>query len=341
MNGEAIRQNRTVRILICLGLIFASAAIWLVWLRPALTHTQNSLVAATMALVAAGFGATLPGVFRVSKTFPRGILRAGAAAALFGAVLFSYNYPAAETSHPVPTVQSPLQPDLHAEDKDGKKYMIVWQIDPACRGYVFDLAHHCNLEHTQTNFPGDNTPYDRWNISLEAPGPVYEVKCEPTGPHEFTEVKGYTKGTSDSNIARCSGWINGGDAPIRMTVLYLQRWDETIPRLVNGSAPIGTRYQNRYSKNNVECIGETVKVSATEWQERNAPGNPASCDVDTVIFRYTERESNDPKYFLLYDEGRDLFARIPNIAAGQTGPTDWRVVSSQTWNAGRSLTRVN
>jgi hypothetical protein len=112
-----------------------------------------------------------------------------------------------------------------------------------------------------------------------------------------------------------------------------------IPPVVAGGAPIGTKFQNRYLKKNIECMGETVKVSATEWQERNASDSPADCGA--VLFEYTERESNDPKYFLLYDEGRNLFARIPNIPVGQTGQSDWRQIPSETWNVGRSLTRVN
>jgi hypothetical protein len=113
-----------------------------------------------------------------------------------------------------------------------------------------------------------------------------------------------------------------------------------IPPIVTGGAPIGTKYQNRFLKNDVECLAETVKVSATRWEERNSSGNPAACDVDAYIFKYSERESNDPQNFLIYDEGRNLFARIPNIPVGQTGPSDWRLASSQTWNAGRALTRV-
>jgi hypothetical protein len=113
-----------------------------------------------------------------------------------------------------------------------------------------------------------------------------------------------------------------------------------IPPIVSRGAPIGIKFQNRYLKNNIDCVGETVKVSATEWQERNSSDSPASCDVG-IIFKYTERESKDPQYFLLYDEDRNLLARIPNIPVGQTGPSDWRQPPSQTWNAGRSLTRVN
>jgi hypothetical protein len=114
-----------------------------------------------------------------------------------------------------------------------------------------------------------------------------------------------------------------------------------IPPSVVEGAPVGTKFQNRYLKDSTECMGETVKVSATEWQERNSSDSPPSCNVDAVIFKYTERESNDPQHFLLYDEGRNLFARLPNIQVGQTGPSDWRQPPSQTWNVGRSLTRVN
>jgi hypothetical protein len=115
-----------------------------------------------------------------------------------------------------------------------------------------------------------------------------------------------------------------------------------LPLIAKGGAPIGTKYQSKYKKNDLECVNETAKVSATEWQERTSSSDsPAGCQVDAVIFPYTERESNDPQYFLLYDESRNLFARLPNVAVGGTGPSDWRLVSNQTWNAGRSVTRVN
>jgi hypothetical protein len=139
---------------------------------------------------------------------------------------------------------------------------------------------------------------------------------------------------STSNTAIASPNAHKGTTPVDVPHL-------NIPPIVNGGAAISTKFQNRYLKNNVECAEETVKVSATEWQERNSPDSPTSCDAGAVIFKYTERESNDPQYFLLYDEGRNLFARIPNIPVGQTGPSDWRQLPSQTWNAGRSLTRVN
>jgi hypothetical protein len=115
----------------------------------------------------------------------------------------------------------------------------------------------------------------------------------------------------------------------------------TIPPHVQEGAPIGTTYQSVYKKDDLDCVNETVKVSATKWEERTASSDsPAGCKVGAVIFPYAERESNDPQYFLLYDEGRGLLARLPNEAVGQTGPSDWRLVSNQTWNAGRSVTRV-
>ena len=120
-----------------------------------------------------------------------------------------------------------------------------------------------------------------------------------------------------------------------------QRQQAPIPPIAKGGTPIGTEYQSKYKKNDLDCINETVKVSATGWEERTSSSDsPAGCEVGAVIFPYTEQESNDPQYLLLYDEGRNLFARLPNIAVGETGPSDWRLVSNQTWNAGRSVTRV-
>lgn len=109
----------------------------------------------------------------------------------------------------------------HTDDEKGIPYSLTWSIDPACQQtQKIDAAHGCHFVRTQQSFAGDNTPYDQWNLSLEAPGPVYDVTCAPTGSNEFNEVKGNTKGQPSGNFGRCSGWINGGDAEIRMTVLY-------------------------------------------------------------------------------------------------------------------------
>lgn len=115
------------------------------------------------------------------------------------------------------------QMDWHTEDRNGNQYIINWEIDPACRG-AHDAQHPCNFTHTQRSFAGDNTPYDHWDIGVEAPGPVTQVECQTTGPNEFNEVKGDTRGLIGGRLARCTGWINGGDFPIRMTVHYKMRW---------------------------------------------------------------------------------------------------------------------
>jgi hypothetical protein len=113
-----------------------------------------------------------------------------------------------------------------------------------------------------------------------------------------------------------------------------------VPPIVKNGAPVGADYQWNYTKDGSECVKETIKLSETEWEERTTASSPAECHVNNDTFQYTERESNDPQYFLLYDEGRSLLARLPNVAAGQTGPSAWRLVSNQTWNTARPLTRV-
>ena len=88
-------------------------------------------------------------------------------------------------------------------------------------------------------------------------------------------------------------------------------------------------------------MSEYVKVSVTEWYEQASPETPAGCNVGAISVKYTERESKNSQYILLYDEGRNLFARLINADKGQLSPTEWRLVSNQTWSAGHSVTRVN
>jgi hypothetical protein len=116
----------------------------------------------------------------------------------------------------------------------------------------------------------------------------------------------------------------------------------SIPPLAKGGAPVGTTFQYTYTKNDgsLECLAEYAKVSATIWYERPSAGSPAACAADAANVRYSERESDDSHYILLYDEGRSLFARFSNTELGQSGPTAWRLISNQTWNESRSVTRV-
>jgi len=198
-------------------LVFVIIVAWLVFEHPRLTAQANGILRVFLALVAAAFGAM---IFLRS----RALLRTSAALGLFLLVFFRYDYQPPTISQR-PRISDPIvSSDWHATDKQGQPYTIVWEADPACLKVRSDATHLCSFEHAQVSFPGDNTPYDRWNLSVEAPGPVYEVQCEPLGSHEFNEIMGDTKGKSESNTARCSGWINGGDSDIRMTVKYMQKW---------------------------------------------------------------------------------------------------------------------
>jgi len=202
--------------LLCLFVLIVA---WLLFQHPYLTPQKNWALRVLLALIGAAFGAM---IFLRS----RALLQASAALGLFLLVFLGYRYQPPTIPEPpdVVVVKSPVSSDWHDTDQNGNLYTIVWEADPACLHVGSDATHFCRLEHAQVSFPGDNTPYDRWNLSLEAPGPVYEVRCEPLGTNEFNEVKGDARGQIDSNTARCSGWINGGDGPIRMTVRYRQRW---------------------------------------------------------------------------------------------------------------------
>lgn len=95
---------------------------------------------------------------------------------------------------------------------------------PTCRGFTDDGQHRCSFTRTQTSFAGDNTPFDHWDMSVKAPGAVSNVVCQTTGSNEFNEVKGDTKGLIEGDWGRCKGWINGGDAPVNLTVYYEMLW---------------------------------------------------------------------------------------------------------------------
>lgn len=129
-----------------------------------------------------------------------------------------------QKSEPLPPVTKPYEPTLHTEDKDGNQYVITWEMHPTCAGFVQDDSHRCVFTRTQTRFSGNNDPFDHWDMSLKVPGSVYQVICDPTGDHEFNEVQGDHKGSIEGSWARCTGWINGGDHNIRMTVYYRMKW---------------------------------------------------------------------------------------------------------------------
>jgi pimeloyl-ACP methyl ester carboxylesterase len=117
---------------------------------------------------------------------------------------------------------------------------------------------------------------------------------------------------------------------------------DAAPALATHGAPLGSLFEYSYSTDSsVVCHGEYVKISATQWYEKHADGDPQPCLVNAVIFTYTERESADPNYFLLYDSGRHILVRLTNSPIGDTSPDQWRYISSpdDQWNVVHTLTR--
>jgi hypothetical protein len=128
--------------------------------------------------------------------------------------------PEPEPPHPEPAPPVVPEKTLHTEDEEGHPYVVSWQMAPNCQGFVPDDSHKCNFTKTQMTIGGDNTPFDHWDLSVKAPGAVYDVLCQTTGSNEFNEVKGDQTGTPEGDWGRCQGWINGGDAPISITARY-------------------------------------------------------------------------------------------------------------------------
>jgi hypothetical protein len=190
-------------------------------------------------------------------------------------------------------------------------------------GYVTENNGNFRFSFTDTSV--DHTV----RIRVDKPGYSSWDRSVPTPSEDLTIQLARIPSVSNNSSSSGSGGSNSAGGT-------------SIPPLVEGGAPIGSKFQYSYAKSSLECVGDYVKVSATEWQERQpSPGSSAGCQADAVIFRYTERQSDDPHYIVLYDEGRSLFARLNNTERGQLSPTEWRLVSNQAWNAGRSVTRVN
>jgi hypothetical protein len=121
---------------------------------------------------------------------------------------------------PVP----PRKPQYMTEDEAGIAYHIEWAPNGNCDNVVPDnpkFPHRCTFIPTQYHYPGNNTPFDHWDIEIDAPGPVYEVWCTP-GLDEHNEdwTIGRQPGKFDGNTGKCTGWINGGKVPVNIMVKY-------------------------------------------------------------------------------------------------------------------------
>ena len=129
------------------------------------------------------------------------------------------------TPYPPPPTLAPSRPTWHTEDKDGRPYIMYWKYQPNCNGQYgmqsVDATHRCDIERTQIRKPGDNTPYDTWNLYMDAPpgAQVYEVGCTAPGPNEI-EAQGIPEGQT----GHCKGLINGGASQISMYIKWKQLW---------------------------------------------------------------------------------------------------------------------
>ncbi len=107
-------------------------------------------------------------------------------------------------------------------------------------------------------------------------------------------------------------------------------------------APIGTKYRYTFlNPNSLECTGEIIKVSSSEWDEQHPSSDPAECRAGQVTLTFTERESDDPQHYLLYDSGRHLFMRLTKTGIGEPSLQEWHLETSQDWLTVHQVTRVN
>jgi len=103
---------------------------------------------------------------------------------------------------------------------------ITWNPRPNCKDSA-PAQRWCEFKRTQLHVGEDHTPYDQWNLIVEAPGPVKSVTCQITGTNQFEYMAAFGgpkrnpfPGDHYGNVAICRGWINGGEAPVIVTVTY-------------------------------------------------------------------------------------------------------------------------
>jgi hypothetical protein len=104
---------------------------------------------------------------------------------------------------------------------------IFWKVKPNCKDYI-PPDHTCQLVDQAVTINGDTTPYHEWILTIKAPRIVTGVKCHLTGDHQFeyagpdgnSPKRNPFPGTWDGFVGMCRGWINGGDAPVEMTVFF-------------------------------------------------------------------------------------------------------------------------
>jgi hypothetical protein len=142
---------------------------------------------------------------------------------------FAVNYPGftdAVVVEPLVVVpdRKPIA-EWHPVDKDGRPYMATWTFPANCNGQyglmTVDPTHRCEIDRTQVHIGGSNDPFDTWSLWIDAPpgAQVQKVDCEALGQN-IIEVRGIPQGPT----GLCTGRINGGTGPIRMTIYWNQLW---------------------------------------------------------------------------------------------------------------------
>lgn len=117
------------------------------------------------------------------------------------------------------------KPEWHSEDKDGRPYMATWTFPANCNGQygllTVDGTHRCEIDRTQVHICCSNDPFDTWSLWIDAPqgALAQKVDCEALGQN-IIEVQGIPQGQT----GLCTGRINGGRGPIRMTIKWNQLW---------------------------------------------------------------------------------------------------------------------
>jgi hypothetical protein len=104
---------------------------------------------------------------------------------------------------------------------------IVFTVNGNCDNDPHTPHQWCTFLHTQIRLGASRDPFDQWNLIVEAPAPVKKVTCYYTGPNEFHYLQ-YKEANKPQTVAGeiygnngiCRGWINGGKAPVSITVAY-------------------------------------------------------------------------------------------------------------------------
>ena len=125
--------------------------------------------------------------------------------------------PSGGNAQPLPAPKK----ELHKTDERGSEYIARWSARGNCREALQDPTHQCIFHTVRRHIGASADGFDHWELILTLPGPPYDVQCE-LGINQLKEndTPGNGPGTTTGDSAICSGWINGAEDYIKMTVKY-------------------------------------------------------------------------------------------------------------------------